>query len=309
MCKILDFGSLNLDKVYRVQDIVREGETISSLELRTYPGGKGLNQAIALARAGAQVYMAGGLGLGGEELKASLDSSGVNTSFLEERDVESGHAIIQVDSKGRNCIVIYPGSNYGNTQDYIDAVLRAFSPGDYILLQNEIDQIDKIIQAAKVRGLYVVFNPSPMNERILSLDLSQIDIFLLNEHEAKAILERDINAKQDKYSSIDGDAIIALLHEQFPGAKIVLTLGEQGSLFVDKTGEVYRQTAYLTQTVDTTAAGDTFTGYFLASLLSGADYREALEKAAIASGLSVSREGAAPSIPFYPEVDTIYSLL
>ncbi|MDO5738453.1 MAG: ribokinase [Eubacteriales bacterium] len=310
MAKILNFGSLNIDRVYSVKNIVREGETIASSSLNSFPGGKGLNQSIALSRAGAEVYMAGGLGRGSEQLLEMMVENRVDVSLLEKRDVESGHAIIQVDEDGRNCIVIFHGSNFGNTEKYIKRVISNFSEGDYLVLQNEIDGLAEIIEAAWQQKLKIVLNPSPINAKLLALDMNKIDILILNEHEAKAILESDPNRNaHDHYSSLNGEVLIDLLHRQFPEALIVLTMGEEGSLLCDADARLIYQTAYKTQVVDTTAAGDTFTGYFLAALIAGKEYKEALEKASIASALSVSRVGASPSIPFFQEVETLYEML
>ncbi|MDO5734134.1 MAG: ribokinase [Eubacteriales bacterium] len=305
MTKVLNFGSLNLDKVYSVEKIVREGETISALEMNTYPGGKGLNQSIALARAGAEVYMAGGLGFDAGLLESTLAEAQVKTELLERREKESGHAIIQVDANGKNCIVIYPGSNHGNTLKYIESVMSKFSKGDILLLQNEIDANELIIAEAKKIGLIITLNPSPLNKRVLALDLADIDILLLNEHEAAGLLE-NVGITLNLNNTLADDkifhSILQKLHELYPRLTVVLTLGSEGSMLINQHGEVFRQAAYKNKVVDTTAAGDTFTGYFIAAMLEQEDYQRALKIASIAAGLAVGKAGAAPSIPLREEL-------
>ena len=151
--KILSFGSLNIDRVYSVCDMVRSGETISALALDFFPGGKGLNTSIALRRAGAHVWMAGGVGEeDGHALLDALVQSGVNIDLIERRSMPSGNAVIQVDSKVENCIIVYGGANMENTNAYILDVLSHFSEGDYILLQNEINGLSMIMEEAFRRG-------------------------------------------------------------------------------------------------------------------------------------------------------------
>lgn len=297
--KVLNFGSLNLDKRYSVEDFVHEGETIAAKEVETFAGGKGLNQAIALARAGREVWQAGGIGTDGELLLNALSESGVNVSLLEQRDVDCGHAIIQVNAQGKNCIIICPGANHGNTEAYIERVMDNFTAGDWVLLQNEIDNNQEIIRRAKLRGLKVAFNPSPINRNVFILPLSEIDLFILNEHEAKSLIE---HLTSEKVESIVGDNLLSSLRTIFSQAILVLTLGKDGSMCSMPHGEVLRQEIYPTDVVDTTAAGDTFTGYFLNALIDGEKPEQALQIATVASSLAVSRNGAAPSIPQAAEV-------
>lgn len=300
MSKVLCFGSLNIDRVYKVDEIVREGETISAEELKIYPGGKGLNQSVALAKAGAQVSIAGGIGQDGKILIDTLNEAGVDTALLETRNCPTGHAIIQVNRQGQNCILISAGANYGNTLSSIQKIIEIFDVDDLLLLQNEIDLNESIIELAKARGMKIALNPSPMNEAIFSLPLSLVDIFLVNEHEAIALLDRYASTPDTK--SLSFDEILMLLGDLFPNATIVLTLGEKGSACLVPGGEVFNQNVYPVKTVDTTAAGDTFTGYFLTALLKGEAISECLKQASMASSIAVSRPGAAPSIPERGEV-------
>lgn len=290
--KILNFGSLNIDYVYSLNHFVQKGETITSDKLNVFAGGKGLNQSIALSRAGGNVYHAGAIGADGVFLEEVLNEAGVDTRFLMKyEDVRTGNAIIQKDRGGDNCIILYGGANQAITKEMADEVLSAFGEGDWLFLQNEISEIPYIVEKAHERGMRIVLNPSPMNEKILRINLNYIDCFILNEVEAHALVQEDV----------DKAALLNQLKERFPHAEIVLTLGEKGSVYAGAEG-IAEQKAYQVATVDTTAAGDTFTGYYMAGRLQGESVKEALDMASRASAIAVSQKGAAPSIPKRDEV-------
>lgn len=295
--KILSFGSLNIDYVYKVPHFVKKGETLSAKELNVYTGGKGLNQSIALARAGVETYQAGAIGTDGMFLLEQLKEAGVNTDLVKILDdVRTGNAIIQNDDEGDNCIVLFGGANQAITKEQVDEVFEDFTNEDYLLIQNEINELPYIAEKAKEEGMKIILNPSPMNEKILKLPLDQIDYFILNEIEAMQILE------MDEPEEIDGKYIDGLLHERFPDATIVLTLGSEGSVCIF--GDEYvEQLIYKVKAVDTTAAGDTYTGYFIAGILNGKTIKEAMDIASKASAIAVTRQGAAPSIPVLEEVE------
>lgn len=290
--KILNFGSLNIDYVYSLNHFVQKGETITSDKLNVFAGGKGLNQSIALSRAGGNVYHAGAIGADGVFLEEVLNEAGVDTRFLMKcEDVRTGNAIIQKDRGGDNCIILYGGANQAITKEMADEVLSAFGEGDWLFLQNEISEIPYIVEKAHKRGMRIVLNPSPMNEKILRINLNYIDCFILNEVEAHALVREDA----------DQAALLNQLKERFPHAEIVLTLGEKGSVYAGAEG-IAEQKAYQVATVDTTAAGDTFIGYYMAERLQGESVKEALDMASRASAIAVSKKGAAPSIPKRDEV-------
>lgn len=290
--KILNFGSLNIDYVYSLNHFVQKGETITSDKLNVFAGGKGLNQSIALSRAGGNVYHAGAIGADGVFLEEVLNEAGVDTRFLMKcEDVRTGNAIIQKDRGGDNCIILYGGANQAITKEMADEVLSAFGEGDWLFLQNEISEIPYIVEKAHERGMRIILNPSPMNEKILRINLNYIDCFILNEVEAHALVQKDV----------DRAALLNQLKERFPHAEIVLTFGEKGSVYAGAEG-IAEQKAYQVATVDTTAAGDTFIGYYMAERLQGESVKEALDMAARASAIAVSKKGAAPSIPKRDEV-------
>ena len=294
--KVLNFGSLNIDYVYSLDHFVQKGETISSEALHIFPGGKGLNQSVALGRAGVSVAHAGAVGKDGDFLLELLKESCVDTKYIQVLEgVQTGTAIIQNDKSGDNCIILYSGANHQITKEQIANTISDFEKGDFLVLQNEINGMDSIVRVAKEKGLKIVLNPSPMNEKILGLPLQYVDYFVLNEVEAAQILGLD------NISEKDGEKFVRELHDAYPRAKIVLTLGAEGSIYFD--GEkLYRQRAYKTEVVDTTAAGDTFSGFFIAGILRGDTVEQAMDTAARAAGIAISRPGAAPSIPKIEEV-------
>lgn len=288
--KVLNFGSLNLDYVYQVDHILIPGETLASKDRKTFCGGKGLNQSIALAKAGIPVYHAGMIGESGEELLKTCRDNGVNTEFIRQIDGPCGHTVIQVDKDGQNCILLFGGANRSMTKEFVDSVLDYFEKGDIILLQNEINELDYIIDSAYEKGMMIILNPSPYDSALESCDLSKISLFLVNEIEGCQITGEK-----------DPEQILSRMKELYPKAKIVLTLGGDGAVYQDETG-IYRQNIYKVKAVDTTAAGDTFTGYFISSIIENMPVKEGLSLAAKASAIAVSRPGATASIPVKEEV-------
>lgn len=289
--KVLNYGSLNIDYVYSMDHIIVGGETQLSSKLETFCGGKGLNQSIALARAGAAVYHAGIIGEEGDMLVEACKEAGVNTEYIKKLPVKGGHTIIQVDKHAQNCIILYGGTNQMQTKEMIDDVLEGFGEGDYLVLQNEVNLLDYIIDKAYERKMKIVLNPSPYNEKLDQCDLSKIHLFMLNEIEGEQITGRK-----------DKDEILECLADKFPKSEVVLTLGGDGAVYYNGKEKVF-QDIFKVKAVDTTAAGDTFTGFFLASVMEGKSVAEALRTAAKASSIAVSRPGATPSIPTLKEVE------
>lgn len=288
--KVLNFGSLNLDYVYQVESILIPGETQASKSRQIFCGGKGLNQSIALAKAGIPVYHAGLIGEGGEPLLEVCKENGVNTEFIRQIPGPCGHTVIQVDENGQNCILLFGGSNRSMTKEFVDTVLDSFEEGDIILLQNEINELDYIIDRAYEKHMMIILNPSPFDNALENCDLSKISLFLMNEIEGFQITGEK-----------EPDKILTKVKVLYPKAKVVLTLGGDGSVYQDETG-IYRQGIFKVKAVDTTAAGDTFTGYFISSIIDGLPVQDGLELAAKASAIAVSRPGATASIPLRSEV-------
>ena len=294
--KVLCFGSLNIDYTYKVPHFVKKGETLASERLQVFGGGKGLNQSVALAKAGTEVYHAGSIGQDGMFLLDMLKDAGANTDFVKILDtVRTGNAIIQSDKSGDNCIILYGGANQAITREQVDEVMSHFESGDYLVLQNEINELGYIVEKAHEKGMIIVLNPSPMNEKILALPLDVINYFILNEVEAAQILGKE-DKGEESWEQIADDLL-----KKFPQATIVLTMGSEGSVFKNQK-ETVCQSIYKVQAVDTTAAGDTFSGYFIGGILGGLSAKEAMDQASKASAIAVTRKGAAPSIPVLAEV-------
>ncbi|MCD8140505.1 MAG: ribokinase [Planctomycetaceae bacterium] len=289
--KILNFGSLNIDFVYAVDHIVQPGETISSHDLKIFCGGKGLNQSIALARAGAPLYHAGMIGPDGDILLDACAENSVDTSLIRRVPERSGNAIIQVGADGQNSIVLFGGANRQNTPEFVDEVLRQFGADDLVLLQNEINHIDRIIDQAAARGMRIALNPAPFDNNLDGCDLGKVSLFIMNEVEGEQIS-----------SESTPDTILASMRERYPNAEVVLTLGGDGAVYQGR-GETVAQPIFPVKVVDTTAAGDTFTGYFLAASVEGLPPAHCMRLAALASSITVSRQGATPSIPRRTEVE------
>ena len=289
--KILNFGSLNLDYTYRLDHFVKPGETEASQSRTLACGGKGLNQSVALAKCGAEVYHAGAVGkLDGDILTDTLKRAGVNTDRIRVLgDVPSGSAFIQVTESGENAIVLDGGANQAITKQDVTEVLSGFEKGDWLVLQNEISEIPYIMEKAHELGMKIVLNPSPMNDSVRKMPLEYVDYFLLNEAEAAALAG-------------NAEGALAALIRRFPNAAILITLGSQGCVFSEQ-GKMTAQPAFPVKPVDTTGAGDTFTGFFIGSLALGKDTAQALETAAKAAAISVTRKGASTSIPSLEEVN------
>ncbi len=290
--RFLNFGSLNLDFVYDVEHIVRPGETLSSFALNTFPGGKGLNQSVALSRAGGQVFHSGCIGEDGRVLLEDLEAAGADTSLVRVLpDCRTGHAIIQVDTSGQNSILLFGGANRAISPEQITETLSRFGKGDLLLLQNEVNGLEQMLREAGKRGMRIAFNPSPIDAEISQLPLENVEFLLLNEIEGSALGGGTVP-----------EEILKGLKGRFPGAKIVLTLGKDGACYFDG-AQTYFQPIFPVKAVDTTAAGDTFTGYFLEAVGRGLSGAQCLRRAAAASAIAVSRKGASPSIPAAAEVD------
>ncbi len=290
MNTILNFGSVNIDHVYSVPHFVRPGETLASSSYKVFSGGKGFNQSTALARAGAKVAHAGKIGADGAWLREALAADGADVSLLEVCGEPTGHAVIQVDDSGQNCIIICGGANRAISPADAESVLSRFGEGDTLLLQNEISSIPEIMRAAHARGLSIAFNPAPMGPEVARFPLDLVDLFIVNEVEAAELAGLAVD------SGSDPDALLGALRGKFPRARILLTLGSAGSV-LDAAGGRISVAARKVEAVDTTAAGDTYIGYFLAAIQLGASPREAMERATGAAAVCVTRHGAAPSIP------------
>ena len=288
--KIVNYGSINLDHVYQVDHIVQPGETLLALDQNLFCGGKGLNQSIALAKAGADVCHAGIVGEDGDILLDALRAARVDITHVRRAPGASAHTVIQVDKNGQNCIIVFSGENMHPSEEDIDRILADFTAGDAVLMQNELYNTPLMMRKAAEKGMTIIFNPSPVNREMLSYPLDKVSWFLLNEIEGEALT-----------GETDPEKILDSLEQKYPGSSVVLTLGKSGAWALDR-GQRFFQPAFEVKAVDTTAAGDTFTGFFLAGISGDLSIPDALRRAAFASSIAVSRKGAADSIPTAEEV-------
>ncbi|HEX3725171.1 MAG TPA: ribokinase [Pirellulales bacterium] len=288
---ILNFGSINIDRVFRVEHIARAGETIAGTSFPRLAGGKGANQSVALARAGAQVAHLGMVGGDGAWLIEKLTAEGIDTRWVQTSSEPTGQAMIQVDRAGQNAIVLDPGANRQIAPSHVDRALASLPKGAWLLVQNETSAVDYAMAQARQHKVRVAFNPAPCDAGVCDYGWEQVDLLCLNEIEGAALADCD-----------DPEQIVAALAARAPQAEIVLTLGAAGVLYRDSRSRI-RLAACAVTPLDTTAAGDTFLGYYLAARSQGRSPRDALETANRAAALCVTRPGAMDSIPRRDEVE------
>lgn len=288
--KILNFGSCNIDYVYQVDHMVQPGETLATEAMAVHPGGKGLNLSIAVSRAGSPLWHAGCVGQDDTILQPILKENGVDLTHMKVVPQKTGHAIIQVDKGGENSILLFSGANAAITKEHVDEVLACFNAGDLLFLQNEISNLPYIIDQAAARGMKILLNPSPYREVLKEIDLNKLYGVIVNQLEAASFS-----------GETEPNKCLEVLHRTYPTLHIVITLGKNGCLYHDG-NQVYRQNAFRVNAIDTTAAGDTFSGYFVAGLYRGESPDELLRNATAAAALATTKNGAAPSIPTRYEV-------
>ncbi len=294
---ILNFGSINIDHIYQVPHFVRPGETLASNHLDTVLGGKGANQSVAIARAGGRVKHVGRACENDQWVFTYLEACGVDISHVERSDESSGHAIIQVDSRGENAIVLHGGANQGFDSANLEKAILSCQKGDFLLAQNECNLLHEAVALALDNELRVALNPAPMTESIRELPLEDLDTLIVNQGEAQALCGEH-----------EMDDIILALKKQLPRSRVVITLGGEGAVLISQ-GSVSKVPAASAKVVDTTAAGDTFVGYFLAGLVEGLSDTSALNRACTAAAIAVESLGAIPSIPTLEQVNSRNSVL
>ncbi|MCF3133411.1 ribokinase [Streptomyces olivochromogenes] len=296
MTHIAVLGSLNMDLVAYVERAPQRGETVTGREFRTVPGGKGANQAIAAARAGATVSMIGAVGNDayGVRLRDTLEHSGVDTDSLRTVPGPSGTAHIVVDDEGGNSIVVIPGAN-GTVDHLSPGDEGVIASADMLLLQLEIPMAAVVAgaEAARRHGVRTVLTPSPARPLPPEL-LAVTDLLVPNEHEAATLS-----------GALDPREAAAVLLVQVP--EVVVTLGPTGSLYLARGTEPLVCPAPRVDAVDSTGAGDTFAGALAVALAEERPIREALHWAAAAAAISVQREGASVSMPYRPEIEALYT--
>ena len=286
---IINFGSINIDHVYRVANLPAAGETVTARSYDKFLGGKGVNQSIAIARAGARVVHVGAVGQDGDWALEQINRYGVSTDAVDRLDCATGHAVIFVDDHAENQIVIEGGANRRLQQSSVDQVLSLANPQtDWVLLQNETNLADAIVSSAAALGIRIAYAAAPFVAETTIALLPRIQLLVVNEGEAEALA----NALGVEPAAI-------------PVAELLITRGADGAELLSG-GHCYQQPVFPVQAVDTTGAGDTFTGSFLARYASGDSIETSLAYAAAASALQVTQPGAAAAIP---EASAVQQLL
>lgn len=288
--KVLCFGSANLDHVYKVDHFTVPGETQGCLEYNIKCGGKGVNQAIAMALAGNDTYFAGIIGSDGGLLKDALVDKGVHIDYMKISNKPTGHAIIEVDQSGQNHILLYGGTNKEIDFEYIDEVLSHFSKGDIVVLQNEINNVPYIIERCYEKEMKIFFNAAPYDIAVKNYPIEKVTWLVVNETEGATLSNEE-----------DSEKIIQTLKQKYPYTHILFTMGKEGSrVLTDK--EDIKVEALKVNAVDTTGAGDTYIGYFVRGIVEEMPLLETAQMATKASAIAVTRFGAVDSIPNYEEV-------
>lgn len=297
--KVVVVGSLNMDLVARAQRLPRPGETLAGERFFTVPGGKGANQAVAVARLGGSVAMVGNVGddAYGQQLRQALEVEGIDCQAVSVcPGVSSGVALITVDAASQNCIVIIPGGNGLLTPESVqrfDALLQA---AEVIICQLEVpaETVAWTLARGRELGKQVVLNPAPATGPLPADWFAHIDYLTPNESEAEALTGLPVNDLDSARRA--GERLL-----QLGAGKVIVTLGAQGALFVSRDGSRHFPAPQV-QPLDTTAAGDTFIGGFAAALVQGKAEGEAIAFGQRAAALSVTRAGAQPSIPYLAEL-------
>jgi ribokinase len=300
---VIVVGSLNIDLVVHLERMPNPGETLHGKTFHTYPGGKGLNQAVAAARSSAATSMIGVLGTDpySDSLRGVLDTESINSELVATIEGPCGTAVIEVDSAGQNRIVVIPGANAElDASKVLDQSVGVLRPGTVVVTQLEspANQLTKIFQHAQSAGCLTILNPAPASE--LSADfLRAIDILIPNQFEAELLTGIEVS---DQISA--AFAARALIEQ---GVKaVIVTLGSAGAIYVSQSEEIY-QPAFAVVPIDTTAAGDAFCGAFAAELERGAPIASALRYGCGAGALATTAHGAVPSIPIENDIRALLS--
>ena len=298
MKKVIVIGSSNTDMVVRSASLPRPGETVLGGNFMMAGGGKGANQAVAVARMGHSVIFACALGkdIFGDEAAARYKEYGVDTSYIVRKETPSGVALIMVDGNAQNSISVALGANNELTTEDVMPALNTIEEGDIVLLQLEIPMttVEECVAVAAAKGAKVILNPAPA-AKVSAETLAKL--YLITPNQTEAELLTGVSADDAEGAEKAAEALCALGVK-----KVVVTMGGDGALLYEG-GNSEIIPAHKVNAVDTTAAGDVYNGAMCAALAEGMELREALRFATKASAISVSREGAQPSIPTREEVD------
>lgn len=283
---IFNLGSVNIDRFYALPHLPQPGETLSASDYTFGLGGKGMNQSVAAARAGAQVHHIGAIGQSDNWVRSRIESYGVDCTYLRALDCNTGHAIIYVDAQGENTIVLDAGANTQQDSDSIAKAIDLAKTDDTLLLQNETNLQPHAAKLALAKGMRVIYSAAPFSIDAVKQMLPYVSILVMNAVEAEQLCSE-----------------MGVTLDTIPVPQVLVTLGSKGAMWrSNKTGEVIEVTSPKVTAVDTTAAGDTFAGYFASGLDLGLTIKNALEWGTQAAALKVTRHGTADAIPTAAEV-------
>ena len=288
--KVFNYGSINIDHIYRIPRFVQPGETLASYHYQMMLGGKGANQSIALARAGASVQHIGRVSRFDDCIFRKLQAEGIGVYCIEHVDEPTGHAMIQVSDTGENSILLFGGANQSFSLPSVAENINNAEHGDWLVLQHECNLTEEVMKLAKGREMTVIYNPAPMPDDVSNVPIEYVDYIVMNEVEALQFADDERLSKERPIELVD------FLHEKYPHLKIILTLGSEGVVYKDA-DHLLTQAAEKVTAVDTTAAGDTFIGYFVQQSIAGASIETALSVACKAAAVTVQTLGASDSIP------------
>lgn len=281
---IYNLGSVNIDHVYRVPHLPEPGETLASTAFNSGLGGKGANQSIAVARGGGSVFHIGAIGADGDWLRQQMADAGADMRYLAVVGIPTGHAIINVDDDAENAIILCSSANQALTEAQIDEALKGAGSDDWLLLQNETNLGFYAATVAKANGMRVAYAAAPFDADAALEMLPVTDLLAVNEIEA---------AQLSAALGVDADDL--------PVAQVLITRGAKGAT-LQADGTIISVDAFKVEPVDTTGAGDTFLGYFMAAIDLGLTPADALTRASGASALQVTKAGAAEAIPALADV-------
>lgn len=285
--KVFNLGSINADRIYRVPHLPRAGETLAATAHQVGLGGKGANQSVAAARAGAEVVHIGAVGADGGWMIETLGGFGINTAHIRQGSVASGHAIVAVDDAGENAIVLHPGANREIDQRDVAEALDGAGPRDWLMLQNETNCQAEAARIARGKGAKVAYSAAPFEADAARAMLPLTDLLILNEGEAAQLAEA-----------------LGTSPDALPVPRVIVTKGAKGAVWLEPGKSPLEIPAFDVRAVDTTGAGDTFAGFVVAALAERMMVPAALRHASAAAALMVTREGTAEAIPTRGEVDT-----
>ncbi|GAA3858413.1 ribokinase [Celeribacter arenosi] len=283
---VYNLGSVNIDHFYAVPHLPQPGETLQARSHSIGLGGKGTNQSVAAAKAGAHVSHIGAIGSGDTWVRERIEGYGVDCRFLAGLDTDTGHAIIYVDDHGENVIVLDPGANWQLDAGAVEQALAQATPSDTLMIQNETTLQAQAAEQASKAGIRVIYSAAPFSVDAVRAVLPSVTMLVMNEVEAEQLC-----------------SALGVTVETIPVPEVIVTLGSKGAKWrSNETGESHVVAAPRVDAVDTTAAGDTYIGYVAAGLDLGKSVSEAMEWAAKAAALKVTRHGTADAIPSADEV-------